>query len=168
LRALLQRRSFGSRSLSMSAIVDDVVALTRNDALARKVKFETAIVAGDLHVLGDPVQLQQVLLNLVLNAMDAVTELPLERRRVRLQAQRHGEHEVEVAVTDSGTGIAPDRLLHLFQPFYTTKPNGLGIGLSISRTIVEAHGGRIWADNNQIAGATFRFTLPLAVEAISP
>ena len=167
LRALLQRRSFDSRALSMSAVMDDVVALTRNDALARKVRLEIATASGPLRVMGDPVQLQQVLLNLVLNAMDAVSDLPLERRKVTVQAQRHGEQEVEVAVTDSGTGIAPERLVHLFQPFYTTKPSGLGIGLSISRTIVEAHGGRIWAENNAGEGAIFRFTLPLAKGVIS-
>ncbi|MET1081597.1 MAG: ATP-binding protein [Burkholderiales bacterium] len=115
--------------------------------------------------MGDPVHLQQVLLNQVLNAMDTMDEVPAERRKVTVRAQRHGEREVEVGVTDSGSSIAPERLGRLFEPFFTTKPNGMGIGLSISRTIIEAHGGRIWAENNEREGATFRFTLPLAGEA---
>jgi signal transduction histidine kinase len=112
--------------------------------------------------MGDPVHLQQVLLNLILNAMDAVEDVPAARRKVTVRAQRHGASEVEVAVEDSGLGIALERLGRLFEPFFTTKANGMGIGLSISRTIIEAHGGHIWAENNADKGATFRFTLPLA------
>jgi two-component system sensor kinase FixL len=84
-----------------------------------------------------------------------------------VRAQRHSESEVEVAVEDNGPGIAPERLGRLFEPFFTTKANGMGIGLSISHTIIEAHGGRIWAENNAGEGATFRFTLPLAGAARS-
>ena len=94
--------------------------------------------------------------------MDAVEEVAASRRKVTVRAQRHSEGEIEVAVEDSGLGITPERLGRLFEPFFTTKANGMGIGLSISRTIIEAHGGRIWAENNAGAGATFRFTLPLA------
>jgi signal transduction histidine kinase len=118
-------------------------------------------------VLADPVHLQQVLLNLILNAMDAVEDVAAARRKVTVRAQRHGAGEIEVAVEDSGPGIAPEGLGRLFEPFFTTKANGMGIGLSISRTIIEAHGGRIWAENNAGEGATFRFTLPLA-EAATP
>jgi two-component system sensor kinase FixL len=84
---------------------------------------------------------------------------------VAVRAARHGEREVEVTVRDSGFGIAPERLGRLFEPFFTTKPNGMGIGLSISRTIIEAHGGRIWAENSPLGGAIFSFTVPLAGEA---
>jgi two-component system, LuxR family, sensor kinase FixL len=115
--------------------------------------------------MGDPVQLQQVLLNLVLNATDAIHDLPSDRRKVAVQAVRCGGNEVEFAVSDLGPGIDSVRMKRLFEPFNTTKPNGLGMGLSISRTIIEAHRGRIWAENNPGYGATFRFTLPLAEEA---
>jgi two-component system sensor kinase FixL len=116
-------------------------------------------------VMADPVHIQQVLLNLIFNAMDAVENAPGERRKVTVKAQYPGGAEVEVAVVDAGYGIAPERFGDLFKPFFTTKPNGMGIGLSISRTIIEAHGARIWAENNAGGGATFRFTLPLAGES---
>ena len=165
LRALLQRRLLTPRAIS---VADDVLeplrTLARFDAMAHEVRLAIEAAPALPMVSGDPVHLQQVLLNLVLNALDAVADQPADRRQVTVRAQRLGEHEVEVAVSDLGPGIAPGRIGHLFEPFFTTKPNGMGIGLSISRTIVEAHGGRIWAENNVGEGATFRFTLPMAGE----
>jgi two-component system sensor kinase FixL len=142
--------------------LEPVRALARFDAAAREVRLAIEATDSLPLVQGDPVHLQQVLLNLVLNALDAVADQPGDRRQVTVRAQRHGELEVEIAVSDLGPGIDPERIGHLFEPFFTTKPNGMGIGLSISRTIVEAHGGRIRAENNADAGATFRFTVPLA------
>ena len=167
LRALLTRRSFAPRELSVSEELANVLALVRSDSTTRKVALETDVASDLPLVMGDPVHLQQVLLNLLLNAMDAVADLPVARRKVAVRAQRHSESEVEVAVEDNGPGIAPERLGRLFEPFFTTKANGMGIGLSISHTIIEAHGGRIWAENNAGEGATFRFTLPLAGAARS-
>jgi PAS domain S-box-containing protein len=164
LRALLKRRSFAPRALAVNDLLENVAALTHSDSSTRKAQLEFEAAPRLPAVMADPVHLQQVLLNLVLNAMDAMDDVPAERRKVTVRAQRHGEREVEVAVSDSGPGIAPERLGHLFEPFFTTKPNGMGIGLSISRTIIEAHGGRLWAENNEREGATFRFTLPLAGE----
>ena len=167
LRALLKRRNFTPRALSVSDELANVFTLARSDLSTRKVQLEIDMAPDLPTVLGDPVHLQQVLLNLILNAMDAVEEVADTRRKVTVRAQRHGSGEIEVAVEDSGPGIAPDKLRRLFEPFFTTKANGMGIGLSISRTIIEAHGGRIWAENNAGEGATFRFTLPLA-EAATP
>jgi len=162
LRALLKRRSFAPRVLSLSDELANVAALARSESLSRKVALEIDAAPELPLVMGDPVHLQQVLLNLVLNAMDAVEDLPTARRKITVRVQRHSEGEIEVAIEDSGPGIAPESLERLFEPFFTTKANGMGIGLSISQTIIEAHGGRIWAENNAGEGATFRFTLPLA------
>ena len=167
LRALLKHREFVPRSLSVSELIENVATLTRFDCTARRAQLEIAIAPGLPGVMGDPVQLQQVLLNLVLNATDAIQDLPADRRKVAVRAQRDAKGEVEFAVSDSGAGIESEKLGRLFEPFFTTKPNGMGIGLSISRTIVQTHGGRIWAENNAHAGATFRFTLPVAAEAVS-
>lgn len=162
LRVLLKRRSIDSRSVLMDELLVDVAALVRLDTVVRHIQFGINAAPTSIAVMGDSVQLQQVLLNLILNAMDAVEAIPAERRTVTVGISRHNEREAQVAVSDTGNGIAPDELQQLFEPFFTTKSNGLGIGLSISRTIIEAHGGRIWAENNAGEGATFRFTLPLA------
>jgi PAS domain S-box-containing protein len=168
LRALLKRRSIAPQALSVIELLDNVAALTRLEASRRNVQIDIEPAPALAPVMGDAVQLQQVLLNLVLNAMDAVEDVAPERRMVSVRARLLGEDGVEVAVADAGHGIAPEKLARLFEPFFTTKANGMGIGLSISRTIVEAHGGRIWAENNAGAGATFRFTLPLAPVAATP
>ena len=98
----------------------------------------------------------------MLNGMDAMAGEPRERRRLAIRTYLSADGLVEVAVMDVGHGIAPEKLQRLFEPFYTTKPNGMGMGLSISRTIIEAHHGRIWAENNASGGATFHVALPVA------
>ena len=165
MRALLKRHELEVIRLDVGDVIGDVVTLTRADAVSRHVKLDVDI-AGDLPpVRGDRVHLQQVLLNLVLNGMDAVNEANQEERRVRVTARLGGSRIVEVAVGDTGPGIPADRLASVFDPFFSTKPNGMGMGLPISRTIVEAHGGQLWAETNHGGGATFRFTLPIAEEA---
>jgi len=162
MRALLQRHEMESVPLSPAELIEDSIALARPDAVARRVKMESDIAPAVPTVRGDRVQLEQVLLNLLLNGMDALQGCPVEHRRLLVRAQRGADHSVEFAVTDSGPGIAVDKLDRLFESFYSTKPKGMGLGLSISRTIVEAHHGRLWAENNPEGGATFRFTLPMA------
>ena len=116
-------------------------------------------------VSGDRVQLQQVLLNLVMNGMDAMTQVE-EAKRVLIISANHeiqaGVTRTLVSVQDAGTGVKPEQMDRLFEAFYTTKPQGLGMGLAISRSIIEAHGGRLWAETNQGSGATFLFSLPVA------
>ena len=162
LRSLLKRRNLESRALGMENLVDEVVALVRSDADARHVKLETDVPSDLPPVRGDRVHLLQVLLNLVINGMDAVNAQPNIERCVKLHARLNENGMIEVSVTDCGHGILPEKIGHLFEPFFTTKPQGMGMGLPISRTIVEAHGGRIWAENNADRGATFRFTLVAA------
>jgi two-component system sensor kinase FixL len=138
-----------------------VATLLRPDAAARHVALEFAIPADLPPVRGDQVQIQQVLLNLILNGMDALEGLNDRPRSVTVSARREGPTRVEISVSDSGRGIDADHFDHIFEPFFTTKSKGIGMGLSISRGLIEAHGGRLWAENTAV-GATFRFTLPIA------
>ena len=161
MRALMKRREAERRRLDLNLLAGEVVTLVRPDAEKRRVRLalETDPALPPVH--GDRVQLQQVLLNLLLNAMDALDDNPPARRLVTVRARPVGA-TVEVAVSDNGHGIPADKLLRVFEPFFTSKPNGLGMGLAISRSIIEAHGGRLWAENNEAGGATFTFTLPAA------
>lgn len=114
-----------------------------------------------LPIKGDEIQLQQVVLNLIVNAMDAMASIPPAKRRITVSTARDG-NSAYLSVTDAGPGIPVDRLKEVFEPFFTTKREGMGMGLSIARTIVEAHGGQLWAENEAGRGATFRVRLPLA------
>ncbi|MGA2502126.1 MAG: ATP-binding protein, partial [Tepidisphaeraceae bacterium] len=163
LRSLLKRRSMESEPLDVGRLADEVRMLVRSDAASRHVRLEMNVPPDLPPVRGDRVHLQQVLLNLIINAMDAVSARPDDERRVAVQARLDGDGMVEVIVSDSGNGVPPEKLDRLFEPFFTTKPQGMGMGLPISRTIVEAHGGRIWVENNPEGGAIFRFTLCRAV-----
>lgn len=161
LRSLLKRQDVPRQALDLPHLVDEVVALARSDAVDRRISITTELSSDLPAVWGNRVQLQQVLLNLLLNAMDAMNNVAIELRTVVVQARCHNAL-VEIAVVDRGVGIPAERLRHLFEPFVTTKPQGMGLGLSISRTIIQAHGGQIWAQNNPTDGATFRFTVPVA------
>jgi two-component system sensor kinase FixL len=162
MRGLLKRHDLDTRPLDVRELIGDVAALVRADAAVRQVDLKMDVPSDLPFVRGDRVHLQQVLLNLILNGMDALNGARREDRRVSLTARLDGSQSVEITVSDAGHGIPADKLSHVFDPFFTTKPNGMGMGLPISRTIIEAHGGRLWAENNNIAGAAFRFTLPIA------
>jgi two-component system sensor kinase FixL len=167
LRTLLKRRSIESRPLAVADVLANIAALVRADAAARSIVVEIDAGLGLPQVMGDSVHLQQVLLNLVLNALDAIDCAASKKRLVTVQARHHDGEVVEIAVSDSGPGIPPGDLAHIFDPFFTTKASGMGIGLCVSRTIIEAHGGRIWAENNIPQGARFRFTLPTGESTVS-
>jgi signal transduction histidine kinase len=160
MRTLFKRRSLVSNRLALRNLVEETVALARSDAEARQVKMSVQISPLSPMVWGDRVQLQQVLLNLILNGMDAMDTTPRSRRSLVVQVRETKDGYLQVAVSDCGTGIAPDDAAHIFEPFFTTKPNGMGMGLAISRTIIEAHGGDIRAERNTPEGTTFTFTLP--------
>jgi two-component system sensor kinase FixL len=164
MRALLKRHELEVIRVDIGDVIADVVTLTRADAVSRHVKLDVDIADGLRFVQGDRVHLQQVLLNLVLNGMDAVNAANHGDRCVTVTARAREPRVVEVAVRDTGLGIAADILTNVFDPFFSTKPNGMGMGLAISRTIIEAHGGQLWAENNLDGGATLRFTLPIAEE----
>jgi PAS domain S-box-containing protein len=161
MRDLMKHRKPERRSLDLNLLAGDVVTLMRHDVEKRRVRLALETDPSLPPVHGDRVQLQQVLLNLLLNAMDALDDNPPARRLVTVRA-RHVGATVEVTVSDTGHGISADKLLRVFEPFFSSKHNGLGMGLAISRSIIEAHGGRLWAENNEAGGATFTITLPMA------
>jgi PAS domain S-box-containing protein len=162
MRGLLKRNELAERSLDVRELVSNTISLVQFEASARQIRLEV-VIADDLPpILGDSVHLQQVLLNLITNGMDALDETKHENPQIRVAASLDGQQAVEIAVSDTGDGIPNDRFAHIFDPFFTTKAHGMGMGLSISSTIIEAHNGRLWAENNKDGGASFRFTLPIA------
>jgi two-component system sensor kinase FixL len=161
MRALLRKRELDQQPLEINSVVTDVLHVVSGDAALRKTAISADLAPLLPKILGDRVHLQQVLLNLILNGMDAMAEQPRERRRLSVRTRPGTDGLVELVVTDLGHGIEPDKLPNLFEPFYTTKTNGMGMGLSIARRIIEAHRGRIWAENNGSGGAAFHVTLPV-------
>jgi C4-dicarboxylate-specific signal transduction histidine kinase len=164
MRALFKRRTIEMRPLRIEYLVQDVVALAGAEVTSKRVALSLLMQPALPLVLADRVHLSQVLLNLLLNSIHAVQLRPPDARRVVIEAcADNGKGEVEIAVRDSGHGIPADIVDKIFGPFFTTKPEGMGIGLALSRTIVEAHGGRLWADHmSGDDGAIFRFTLQRA------
>jgi signal transduction histidine kinase len=158
-RALMKRSDSELQATSLDAVAADVLALVKTDAVKRGITTELSLPESMPQVRADRVQLSQVLLNLVLNAMDSVAANAVGERTVRIEVRHGGGAHVEVAVVDSGTGIPDHVFPRLFQAFTTTKQEGMGLGLVLSRTIVRAHGGDLRAENNAGRGATFRFTL---------
>jgi len=162
LRALVSKEPPALAPLDLASLIGDVVQLVHSDAILRRSRVSVEVAPGLPTVLGDRIELQQVVLNLLVNAFDAMKDCPRHEREVSVRAALDGGGMVKVAVRDRGTGVSADDLDRIFEPFHTTKREGLGMGLSISRTIIAAHGGRLWAENNPDRGATFCFTVPVA------
>ena len=162
LRKLLSKRELQMESIDLNEIIRTALTLTRADASRRSVAIRTSLDNELPRASGDPVHLQQVVLNLILNAMDSMMEVPANERQLDVATRRHDARSVEVVVIDSGAGIENERLPKVFDSFYSTKRDGMGLGLSIARAIVQTHGGSIWVDNNTSRGAIFRFTIPVA------
>jgi signal transduction histidine kinase len=160
MRSLLKRRSLELKTLDLGELLAETITLAQPDARSRQVTLTLEMPAKLPPVRGDRVHLQQVLLNLILNGMEAMTGLEKMEQLVTVRAAADGDGNIEVAVSDGGSGIPPDKLERLFEPFFTTKSQGMGMGLAISRTIIEAHGGKIWGGNHAPHGAIFKFTLP--------
>jgi C4-dicarboxylate-specific signal transduction histidine kinase len=164
MHSLLMRGELRLEMIELQELIEQVATLLNVEIQVRNVTLRSMLPHGPLKVRGDRVHLQQVLLNLILNSLDAIDARKNGTRRIEILADRVNDGMVELAVKDSGTGIGPDQLPHLFDPLLTTKIDGTGMGLTISKTIVEAHGGRIWAENNSDGGACIRIELPVARE----
>ncbi|MEE9148370.1 MAG: PAS domain S-box protein [Candidatus Tectomicrobia bacterium] len=162
LRGLMRRREIRMETLDLNEMIQETLALVHSDFVIKRVTIEKDVERDLPIVQGDRVQVQQVLLNLLLNARDAVEGLESGRQRIRVRTGSSGEQGVQIAVSDSGIGIAEEKKEEIFRPFFSTKKEGLGMGLAINRTIIEAHGGRLWAENNPDEGATFYFVLPVS------
>ena len=152
----------------MNDAITEVIALIRTEVQRNRISLETEL-SNDLPlVVGDRIQLQQVILNLVMNAIEAMSGINPPQRKLLVASVKDGSDGVLVEVRDSGAGLDQTALDRLFEAFYTTKPEGMGMGLAISRTIVEAHGGELTAKPNAPQGAIFRFRLPTDGEEGSP
>ena len=165
IRRLTRKHEIQVEPLDLNDVVSEVLRLVSNEARRRKVALAVDLTAAPTTISGDRVHLQQVLMNLILNGMEAMADMPEIERRLFVRTKKSAGEALQVSVTDSGRGIREDELSRLFDSFYTTKENGMGLGLAIARSIVEAHGGKIFANNNEGGGATFHFDIPLDAQA---
>jgi PAS domain S-box-containing protein len=159
MRGLLRKREIQLEPLNLNEIVSDVLQLAAGDAIRRQTLLRSKLAPDLPLVLGDRIHLQQVLLNLIVNGMDAMAGNPPSGRHLTVQTETNGEGAIEVLVADRGPGIPAAETNHIFDSFFTTKKDGMGLGLSIARSIIEAHNGRIWVEKHSAGGAVFHFTL---------
>jgi C4-dicarboxylate-specific signal transduction histidine kinase len=162
MRAFLRRDTFAFEPLDLNSLVRETIVLLRTDARARRFPIDFVPVEGLPPVAASRVQIEQVLLNLLRNSIEAMRDAPPGHDLIRIRVAADPDGMARVTVADSGPGLDPETLGRIFEPFFTSKVEGLGMGLAISRTIVEAHGGRLWAENGNGDGAVFHFTLKLA------
>jgi two-component system, LuxR family, sensor kinase FixL len=164
IRALLRKAEPRKVRLAINGVIGEVIALAQSELRRNRVSLHTDLAADLPPVLADRIQLQQVIMNLLLNGIDAMSSVTDRSRELIVRSQRDGSDAIYVAMQDSGAGIEPQHLDRIFTAFFTTKPEGLGMGLPISRSIIEAHGGRLWATPNVGPGVTVQFTLPTSDE----
>jgi len=156
----LRRTEPHQTSVSLNHLVQEAVALAARDIRLSNARLHLDLTSDLPPVLADRIQIQQVVLNLIRNALDAMQDTPLDERALTVRTGRTSDGLIETMVSDTGCGLAPETVGQLFQAFFTTKPDGMGMGLAISRTIIAAHGGRLDAIRRSGRGATFTFTLP--------
>ena len=159
-RALIKKLPAGKDAVAIDDAILEVIALTRAEAANNSVSVRTQFAEGLPRVQCDRVQLQQVILNLIINAIQSMSSVEDDNRELHISTVSIEPEGVRVGVRDTGSGLSPESLSRLFEPFYTTKPEGMGMGLSICRSIIEAHGGRLWATGCEPRGALFQFTIP--------
>jgi two-component system, LuxR family, sensor kinase FixL len=162
LRVLFKKEEMQHQSVDVNEVVQEVMQLMRSELMNRRVSVITRLAPDLPRVKGDRVHLQQVLVNLIMNGADAMEGIEHERRSLTMQTRLVDASAVAMSVIDQGKGIPVVDIERIFDPFVTTKPHGMGLGLAVSRTIMQAHGGRLWAANNPDRGATFCLTLPLS------
>jgi signal transduction histidine kinase len=166
-RTLANKTDIQKLPLDINDVIEEVTLIFRHEAMSHGVSLRQELASALPQVLGDRVQLQQVIMNLLMNGIQATSPVTGRRHELRIRSQEHGPDQILVAVEDSGTGFELQNVDRLFSAFFTTKPNGMGIGLSICRSIVEQHGGNIWSTPNSGVGSTFQFTLRARGEASS-
>ena len=161
LRALLQKHPITTAPLDLNAVVEEVAALLHGEAMLEKMAVDLHLAEGLPPVVGDSVLLQQVLVNLIRNGFDAMKSVSIGERTLVIETADDAGSAVRVSVHDIGVGVDEQNIQSLFTPFHTTKANGLGMGLAISRSIIQKHRGKIWAERNPDRGMSFHFTLPV-------
>jgi signal transduction histidine kinase len=166
IRSMFKNQVERKTAIGIRALIGEVVKLTAGEAAVRKISVQMEVTPSGQRVIGDTIQLQQCVLNLVMNAFDAIEHANTDRRGVTVKVAPERTGWVGVSVCDSGAGIDPVVANRLFEPFVTTKSEGMGLGLLVTRSIVESHGGRIWATPNPDHGTTFTFTLPIAARKL--
>lgn len=164
LRLLLKKGDIQHAPLDPNKLVSDVLQLLNGDLSNHNIRVHIDLAPSLPVVIGDRIQLQQVLLNLIMNASEAMFLAGKKNCRLIIRAAQRGDHHVQLSVVDQGPGIPPENLDNIFKPFFSTKSHGMGLGLTICRTIIAAHGGQLWGTNTPPAGATFYFTLPIHVQ----
>jgi signal transduction histidine kinase len=163
-RALANKADIRKVPLDINEVVNEVIALVRREVFDHRVSLRMELASALPMVVVDRIQLQQVIINLVINGIEAMQPVTDRPRELTIQSRRDKAHQVLVTVKDCGVGISAENADQLFSAFFTTKPSGMGMGLSIGRSIIEAHGGRLWTEPNLPQGAAFHFTLPLPQE----
>ena len=161
IRDLIRKAPARMEHMDVNGAISEIIELTRAEAMKNSISVKTQLAEDLPFVETDRTQLQQVILNLIMNAVQAMNENIQERRELSISTSMNGSDGVLVSVLDKGKGISPEHVEHLFDPFYTTKPDGMGMGLSICQSIIEGHGGRIWMTANAPRGAAFHFTIPI-------
>ena len=167
LRALFSKEEFTLESLDLNEVTREVIALSLSDLQRNRVALQSELAEDLPTITGDRIQLQQVILNLLRNASDAMVGVHDRPRQLLIRTEREDGDRVRVSVRDAGVGVDPQSMNKLFDPFYTTKSDGMGIGLSVSRSIIERHHGRLWAEPNDGSGATFSFSIPRGAESVT-
>ncbi len=167
LRELFIKKAFTLEPLDLNEAAREVIALSSNDLQRNRVILQSELADGLPFVTGDRIQLQQVILNLLRNALDAMVDVHDRPRQLLIKTEREDDQRVRLAVRDAGVGLSPRSEDSLFDAFYTTKSGGMGIGLFVSRSIVEKHHGRLWAQPNDGPGATFVLSIPCASEIVA-